>query len=409
MPGEEVVMFEEPAFTREALTDHDIPPGSYKRTLALYAFVPLTSLLFFIFLALSPTWFWPIRWPSPPTFPRSLPSPLPDFILATAFWSLAHLLRTPLWLISSRIFPRVFDTIVFNASYVLISTLLRIAALAALRVRHEMTYPRPTWRDEAFRAVWWLGLGWGFAEAAVSITQGYQQLACYRTVMVPVDRVKEILAQSRSHAQWGIGSGSINTSREYMPLSPRGAESPAADGLANSNSNGLGSANGGPTESGSRRPSDANPMSLEEAVRLAVDHDVEQLLHLQEREELEEVYGVPVIVSVLLLTLGICTRSRSWMPWPPIVRGSRWLRAAACPRVLRAVLVGRYATRAASAHSSSVIARLSVARRCGRSGFFFIFFCVLGPGVTVGQRGIPVCLLCVIINDINPALCSILT
>ena len=40
---------------------------------------------------------------------------------------------------------------------------------------------------------------------------------------------------------------------------------------------------------------------------------------------------------------------------------------------------------------------------------FFIFFCVLGPGVTVGQRGIPVCLLCAIINDINPALCSILT
>ncbi|PIL25863.1 hypothetical protein GSI_11616 [Ganoderma sinense ZZ0214-1] len=276
--------------------------GSYKRTLALYAFVPLTALVFFIFFALCPTWFWPIRWPTPPTFPRSLPSPLPEFILAMAFWSLAHLLRTPLWFISSRICPRILDTILFNASYVLLSTLLRIAALAALRVRHEMTYTRPIWRDEAFRAVWWLGLGWGFAEAAVSITQGYQQLACYRTVMVPVDRVKEILAQSRATAQWGIGSGSINTSREHMPLSPRGAESPAADGLANSsshpNSNGLGSANGGLSRSGSgsgRRPSDAHPMSLEEAVRLAVDHDVEQLLYLQEREELEEVYGVPVI------------------------------------------------------------------------------------------------------------------
>ncbi|KAI1790545.1 hypothetical protein LXA43DRAFT_890809 [Ganoderma leucocontextum] len=261
--------------------------GSYKRTLALYAFVPLTSLIFFVFLALCPTWFWPIRWPSPPTFPRSLPSPLPEFILATSFWSLAHLLRTPLWFISSRICPRILDTLLFNASYVLLSNLLRLAALASLSVRHEMTYPRPTWRDGAFRAVWWLGLGWGFAEAAVSITQGYQQLACYRTVMVPVERVKEILAQSRAQAQWGIGSGSINASREYMPLSPRREDSPAADGSATAN--GLGNA------SERRRPSDANPMSLEEAVRVAVDQDVEQLMHLQEREELEEVYGVPVI------------------------------------------------------------------------------------------------------------------
>ena len=284
--------------------------GSYKRTLALHAFVPLTALLVFLFLAFCPTWFWPTRWPSPSTFPRSLPAPLPEFILATSFWSLAHLLRTPLWFVSSRVCPGTLDTILFNALYVALSTLLRLAALAALHVRHDMTYPHPTWRDGAFRTVWWVGLGWGFAEAAVSIAQGYQQLACYRTVMVPVERVKEILAQSRAQAQWGIGSGSVNASREYMPLSPRGAESPAADGLGSgADGNGLGNASGARGERG-RRPSDPNPnpMSLEEAVRLAVDQDVEQLLHLQEREELEEVYGVPVIVSVLLLAFRICTR-----------------------------------------------------------------------------------------------------
>ena len=45
-------------------------------------------------------------------------------------------------------------------------------------------------------------------------------------------------------------------------------------------------------------------MSLEEAIRLAVDQDVEQLIHLQEREELEEVYGIPVIVSVFVSSFG---------------------------------------------------------------------------------------------------------
>lgn len=247
------------------------------------------------------------------------------------------MLRTPLWFVSSRICPSVFDTLLFNALYVVLSTLLRLAALAALHVRHDMVYPRPTWRDGAFRTVWWIGLGWGFAEAAVSVAQSYQQLACYRTVMVPVERVKEILAQSRAQAQWGMGS--VNASREYMPLSPRGAESPAVGGSANGSWTGLGSANGALGERGrGRRSSDANAntnaMSLEEAVRLAVDQDVEQLLHLQEREELEEVYGVPVIVSVLLLTFRIPARSVAFLDflWPLIVAG--FLRLRARPRVL---------------------------------------------------------------------------
>ena len=49
-------------------------------------------------------------------------------------------------------------------------------------------------------------------------------------------------------------------------------------------------------------------MSLEEAIRLAVDQDVEPLIHLQEREELEEVYGIPVLVSVFVSSFGVaCT------------------------------------------------------------------------------------------------------
>ena len=157
-------------YIRHLLT-HD-SAGSYKRTVALYVFVPLTSLLVFLALALAPTWLWPVRWPTPPTFPRLFPSPIPEFVLAASLWSLAHLLRTPLWALSS-LLPRVLDTLLFNLLHVLLSNVLRLAALAALRVRHDMAYPRPTWRDGAFRTVWWLAIGWGAAEAAVSVAQGY--------------------------------------------------------------------------------------------------------------------------------------------------------------------------------------------------------------------------------------------
>ena len=70
-------------------------------------------------------------------------------------------------------------------------------------------------------------------------------------------------------------------------------------------------------------------MSLEEAIRLAVDQDVEQLIHLQEREELEEVYGIPVIVSVFVSSFGfICTSIPRAVLCPSIMfwlcaRGSR--------------------------------------------------------------------------------------
>ncbi|TBU42703.1 hypothetical protein BD309DRAFT_962366 [Dichomitus squalens] len=273
--------------------------GSYKRTIALYAFVPLTSLLVFLALALAPTWLWPVRWPSPPSFPRSFPSPLPEFTLAAALWSLSHLLRTPLWTLSAPC-PRPLDTLLFNLLHVLLSNVLRLAAFATLRVRHDMAYPRPTWRDGAFRTVWWTALGWAAAEAAASVAQGYAQLALYRNVMVPVERVQAILARARG---WG-GEGGValsnDASREYMPLSPRSAHGPSPPGDADANANGHGSgkgiadeANGG--EGRGPRRAGPTPMSLEEAIRLAVDQDVEQLIHLQEREELEEVYGVPVI------------------------------------------------------------------------------------------------------------------
>ncbi|EJF60154.1 hypothetical protein DICSQDRAFT_137732, partial [Dichomitus squalens LYAD-421 SS1] len=177
-----------------------------------------------------------------------------------------------------------------------------------------MAYPRPTWRDGAFRTVWWTALGWAAAEAAASVAQGYAQLALYRNVMVPVERVQAILARARG---WG-GEGGValsnNASREYMPLSPRSAHgrSPPGDADGHGNGNGKGNADGANGGDGrSPRRAGPTPMSLEEAIRLAVDQDVEQLIHLQEREELEEVYGIPVIY----IPEPIRRRSTRTTPW----------------------------------------------------------------------------------------------
>ncbi|TFK92157.1 hypothetical protein K466DRAFT_481166 [Polyporus arcularius HHB13444] len=256
--------------------------GSYKRAVALYGLVPLTTIVIFLLLANLPRLVWPTQPPEKPTLPRSFPSPLPELLLSAAFWSLTHQLRVPLYNLATTVCPRILDTIFFNALYVLLSQLVRLAALAALRVRHEMVYPRPTWRDDAFRTVWWLALGWGLAEACTSIAQGYQQLALYRNVMVPVERVREILAQSKQWATASV-SESGNGSREYVPMSPRSEQAESNPNLA------------APTNGGGSRRRGKEPISVEEAIRLAVDQDVEQLIHLQEREELEEVYGLPVI------------------------------------------------------------------------------------------------------------------
>ncbi|EIW56466.1 uncharacterized protein TRAVEDRAFT_127349 [Trametes versicolor FP-101664 SS1] len=266
------------------LAEYGYYSGSYPRKVAVYGLVPLTCIVTFLLLANLVRWIWPPRYPASPTLPRSFPSPLPEILLSAAFYSFTHALRVPLYNAATALFPSGWNTVAFNTTYVLLSQVLRLAALALLRVRHEMLYPLPTWNDPAFTTAWWLALGWAVADAATSVTQGYRQLALYSNVMVPEERVREILAVSRAAVmtERSASGGSAHGSREYMPLSPRNErEATGTEGTAT------------PKANGSQRRRE--PVSVEEAVRMAVDQDVEQLMHLQEREELEEVYGVPVI------------------------------------------------------------------------------------------------------------------
>ena len=247
--------------------------GSYRRIVAMHTFVPLSSLLLLGLLAYGPHLFWKYR-PSPPeSHPPYFPSPLPQFLVSSALWSLAYLLRTPLFSLVSFIFDRlstVLVTLVFNILHVFLYNTFRVSSLPILRIRDAMHHDLPTWRDPAFFKVWWIALGWATIDVAVGIWQSYVQIALYRNVMVPEDRVSQILAQ-------GSAAGSVTNllspeAEEVLPLSPR-TENPKAGS--------------------------STPGTLDDAIRVAVDQDLEQLMNLKEREDVEEIYGLPVIVRAV--------------------------------------------------------------------------------------------------------------
>lgn len=265
----------------------------------MYTFVPLTSLGLLLFLAFCPTLFWSSRTEQPRKHPSYFPSPIPEVILSASLWSLAYLLRIPIYASVLFLLQRcssIVSMLAFSAVNVTVFNLLRLSSLPILRLREEMQRNYPTWRDGVFQRVWWLALGWAAIDVAVGIAQSYAHLALYRNVMVPEERVAEVLADGS-----GIESHTphlVTTSQEILPLSPR------PDG----------------SKSGTQ-----SPRSLDEAIRLAVDQDLEQLVTLKEREEVEEIYGVPVIVRTVaqfvILTLTILHLENPRFRLVPTARG----------------------------------------------------------------------------------------
>jgi hypothetical protein len=127
-----------------------------------------------------------------------------------------------------------------------------------------MDYPAPTCQDSAFRTVWWLSLN--FAEVLAAIVQGYEQLALYRDVMVPEGRETEFLER--------LKSGSLDEPEPALenPHSPEQEHETFRNGLE-----------------------DGEAQSVESRI----DRGLEKLLVIKMRDELEEVYGIPLIVRTL--------------------------------------------------------------------------------------------------------------
>lgn len=146
-----------------------------------------------------------------------------------------------------------------------------------------MDYPFPIWHDFTFRRVWWLALGWAAIETTAAIVQDYQQIALYRDVMIPEEQIAAAMARPES----GSGSRFGASQEEILILSPRSPEELPAlqrqESAASTNAS---------------QPAQPAPRRLSEAVELEVDRDIERLVNLKEREELEEIYGLPIIVRL---------------------------------------------------------------------------------------------------------------
>ncbi|KAG1775659.1 hypothetical protein EV702DRAFT_972794 [Suillus placidus] len=230
--------------------------GSYSRILLLNAFVPIFAIVIFAVLALLPDLAWPIAdFPSP--YPSSFPFPLPEILISSAFFSLAHLLRVPLFSLASLLLPPESACLASTFIHVLITNALRLAALVILNVRHTMDYPIPTCQDPAFRTVWWLSLN--FAEVLAPIVQGYEQLALYRDVMVPEGRETEFLERLKSDSLIEPDPALENPRPEHEILQGELEDEEA------------------------------------QSVESRIDRGLDELLVIKMRDELEEVYGVPVI------------------------------------------------------------------------------------------------------------------
>lgn len=206
---------------------------------------PVTALLAFTLLAILP--YVAYRWPKPhpPTYPYTsiLPFPLPELLASVALYSLSHLLRGPIYTLSAILVPFPLPaTLLSTTLHTLLSTVARLCTLALLLVHQHAVYAHPTWEDSAFRRIWWAALGWAAAEAVVSVHQGYAGLALYRDVLVPPSPPPD--------------------DPERTPLLSARRANPDPD-----------------TE---------------------LDHDIEQLLALKAREELEDVFGLPLVVSTYI-------------------------------------------------------------------------------------------------------------
>ncbi|EAU87828.2 hypothetical protein CC1G_09447 [Coprinopsis cinerea okayama7 len=273
----------------EELSREGLYRGSYKRFLTLYSLTPLSTLLTFAFLTCLPLLAYPLDSDSPHTpYPYSpyFPYPFPELLAGAALWAFSLLLRDLLSTLSAQLQDHRGSFLVTIASTILqsvLSVLLQLATTILLLISPSDDNDRPTWHDHAFRRVWAVALGWAGIEAIVGIKQGYESLALYRDVLVTVKRIPspDILPTQNL------------TSREDISLIQRG------------------------DEDNERQPllSPVSPNLSRKAIERELENDLEQLMALKGRAELEVVYGLPFIyipvfipclhrINAVLLSLG---------------------------------------------------------------------------------------------------------
>ena len=195
-----------------------------------------------------------------------------------------------------------------SALHIILRNVLRTAAFPML----ELATPggAATFYAPAFGRVWWLALGWSLAEVTAGVVQGYKTIALYRDVLVPEGEARELVASAVAVGTGALKNGGSDSASSRLRESlSRGEDGGLAVEVAES-----------PVRSREQQQQQeshhsslvASSEANDAEIQLEVDKDFDALLALQAREELEELYGFPAIVSCWVFHLTIyLSRNRS--------------------------------------------------------------------------------------------------
>lgn len=185
-----------------------------------------------------------------------------------------------------------------SALHIIVRNVLRTAAFPILAL--ATPGGAATFYAPAFERVWWLALGWSLAEVTAGVVQGYETIVLYRDVLVPEGGARELVTTGTLKNGGSESSGS--RLRESLSRGEDGG--PAVEGTES------------PVRSREQQQQQLRQESYRSSVvasseasdaeiRLEVDKDFDELLALKAREELEELYGFPAIVSYWVCRLNI--------------------------------------------------------------------------------------------------------
>jgi hypothetical protein len=184
-----------------------------------------------------------------------------------------------------------------SALHIILRNVLRTAAFPMLAL--ATPGGAATFYAPAFGRVWWLALGWSLAEVTAGVVQGYKTIALYRDVLVPEGEAREFIASTVTVTTGALKNGGSDSASSRLRESlSRGEEGGPAVEVAESPVRSREQPQPQPQRQESHRSSLVASSEANDAeIRLEVDNDFDALLALKAREELEELYGIPAIVS----------------------------------------------------------------------------------------------------------------
>lgn len=298
-----------------ALEAQGLYKGSYRAELTRYSAVPISTIVFFVLAAVPPLVY---RTHGNNSYPYTayFPYPLLELILPGALWVLTYVLKGPIYSLCAyvagiRQLPQYPFVLVANILPILLhsalSVTLRLIAASALLIQYHAALPEPYYMDPAFHRAWWAGVGWAAAESVVAMTLGYRAVSWYRDVLVDIKDVRRGEAKTDGPQR----QEADNEQRlEHSADSISSQSSRSADITPRQNTR-----EGGEREHLLRSSTDvvvpevitAPPLTRtmsEETLEQVIEQDLDELITIRKREEIEAQYGmafirIPILVPVL--------------------------------------------------------------------------------------------------------------